>query len=86
VKVVQPGAGRLRLAVVATAMALAGVGAAGCGGARSGAGAVLDHVHGAAAGATGADVILATHYGLVRSADGGRSWTKYFGLGEEMVS
>jgi photosystem II stability/assembly factor-like uncharacterized protein len=71
------------LVAVAACVAVAGL-AAGCGGGSPTA-VVVDHVHGAATGTTGSDVLLATHYGLVRSDDGGRSWTKDSGLGEEMV-
>jgi hypothetical protein len=78
------GASKFRLAAAIACSTLAGV-VAGCGAAPHSTGAVLDHVHGAATGTSGTDIILATHYGLVRSADGGRDWTKDPGLGEEMV-
>jgi photosystem II stability/assembly factor-like uncharacterized protein len=74
----------VRWAAALTCAALAGV-ISGCGRAPSTSGVVLDHVHGAVSGATSADVILATHYGLVRSTNGGRSWTEDSGLGREMV-
>jgi hypothetical protein len=73
-----------RLAAVASCLALAGL-VAGCGGDSPSTASVADHVHGAATGATGSDVLLATHYGLVRSTNGGRSWHQDPGLGHEMV-
>jgi hypothetical protein len=72
------------MAAVLACACLSGV-LAGCGGATHSTTTVADHVHGAAPGATSADVILATHYGLVRSTNGGRSWSDDPGLGREMV-
>jgi photosystem II stability/assembly factor-like uncharacterized protein len=59
--------------------------AAACGGGPTSTATVLDHVHAAATGTVGSDVLLATHYGLLRSTDGGLRWTKDAGLGQEMV-
>jgi hypothetical protein len=57
----------------------------GCGDTSPSSGTVLDHVHAAVPGSSGSVVYLATHYGLVRSNDGGRSWIQDPGLGDEMV-
>jgi hypothetical protein len=58
---------------------------AGCGGGAPQAAPVLDHVHDATEGSSPAQVVVATHYGLVRSMNGGASWTPDGGLGTEMV-
>lgn len=47
---------------------------------------VEDHVHGAVAGPATGSLLLATHYGLESSADGGRTWTADGGLGDEMIA
>ena len=75
---------RARLAAVVLAFSGLGI-VAGCGGPAGTETPVVDHVHAAAAGTSGSDVYVATHYGLVRSTDGGRTWADDPGLGNEMV-
>ena len=95
----RPGLG-LRGAMAAAA--LCALLAAGCGGGSSpqaasqttmtmsstssSSGAVLNHVHGAVIGATANEVIIATHYGLRRSEDGGHTWTPVATAGDSMVA
>lgn len=73
-----------RLLPVAVAVTLA-FGLTGCGGGHPAASPVLDHVHGATEGGSPSEVYLATHYGLVRSMNGGATWAADGGLGREMV-
>jgi photosystem II stability/assembly factor-like uncharacterized protein len=75
---------RRRVAAALVLLTLAGALSA-CGAGRARQTAVVDHVHAAVQGTTTSDIYLGTHYGLVRSSDGGRSWTDDPGLGEEMV-
>jgi photosystem II stability/assembly factor-like uncharacterized protein len=46
---------------------------------------VQDHVHAATEGSSVSQIYVATHYGLVRSMNGGRTWVPDGGLGQEMV-
>jgi hypothetical protein len=48
--------------------------------------AVANHVHGAVTGATPNEVIIATHYGLRRSEDGGKTWSPVATAGDSMVA
>lgn len=57
----------------------------GGGGGRTSA-SVPDHVHAAVAGADQAQILLATHYGLEESSNGGLTWEPDAGLGTEMVA
>jgi photosystem II stability/assembly factor-like uncharacterized protein len=77
-------AGTIRTMAILACAALGAL-AAACGGDPPSAAGVLDHVHGAATGTSSSDLLLATHYGLLRSTDGGQRWTKDAGLGQEMV-
>lgn len=71
-------------ATVATVFGAAGLSA--CGGGAAAAPRVADHVHGAVAGNQSGQIVLATHYGLELSHNGGQSWQPDAGLGEEMVA
>jgi hypothetical protein len=92
----------LRLRGAMAAAALCALLAAGCGGGSSpqaasqttktmssmssSSGAVLNHVHGAVVGAAANEVIIATHYGLRRSEDGGHTWSPVPTAGDSMVA
>jgi hypothetical protein len=59
---------------------------AGCGGGgHHSAAPVEDHVHAATEGASASEIYVATHYGLVRSMNGGRTWASDGGLGQQMI-
>jgi hypothetical protein len=50
------------------------------------AGMVANHVHGAVLGANPNEVLIATHYGLRRTEDGGRTWQPVPTAGDSMVA
>ena len=50
------------------------------------AGAVANHVHGAVLGANANEILIATHYGLRRSEDGGHTWQAVTTAGDSMVA
>jgi hypothetical protein len=50
------------------------------------AGAVANHVHGAVLGANPNEILIATHYGLRRSEDGGHTWQAVTTAGDSMVA
>jgi hypothetical protein len=49
-------------------------------------GAVANHVHGAVLGASSNEILIATHYGLRRSEDGGHTWQPVTTAGDGMVA
>ena len=74
---------RVPLLVAAAACLVAACGSTGSTGSGQ---AVANHVHGAIEGTTGSDLLLATHYGLRLSVDGGTTWKSAPGLGDSMVA
>jgi hypothetical protein len=80
---------RLVVALALTTAVLAGCGSGGGGGSKVASAAsttVEDHVHGVVPGPHGSQIIIATHYGLETSSDGGATWQPNTTLGREMVS
>jgi len=71
---------RLRRALAATALLLAG-----CGGGAPAAAPVQDHVHSAVGGHAAGEILLGTHYGLRISTDGGRTWPSAGDLGRTQI-